>query len=308
VLADPDSGLRKAALDRAALLARQYDELVPRDELLKGFMFQGRRISFGSFYRGIHRPKEMEGPAALVLVTAPPNPRKPPPYEDQIDLDQGLVVYSYRDGSIDSPDNRALRAAAAARVPLIYFWGIAPGQYQPVLPVFVVEDSSSEREVLLEVGPSFLDLSPAPPAATEDQRAYRLREVSVRLHQNRFRADVLRAYRDRCAVCRLRERSLVQAAHIIEDPDPKGIAAVINGIALCAIHHLAYDRNLLGIAPNGVVHIGKRLRETTDGPMLTQGLQSFHGTSLNVPARRDDRPDPDRLEIRFSAYQRAQVA
>jgi len=74
-----------------------------------------------------------------------------------------------------------------------------------------------------------------------------------------------------CAVCQLRERSLVQAAHIIEDPDPDGIAAVVNGIALCAMHHLAYDRNLMGIDPSGIVHIGKRLRDTADGPMLREG-------------------------------------
>ena len=37
------------------------------------------------------------------------------------------MLYSYRDGPMDSPDNRALRAAAAEGVPLMYFWGIARG-------------------------------------------------------------------------------------------------------------------------------------------------------------------------------------
>ena len=48
---------------------------------------------------------------------------------------------------------------------------------------------------------------------------------------------------------------------------------MVNGLALCAIHHLAYDRNLLGIDPAGVVHIARRLREEHDGPMLREGLQ-----------------------------------
>jgi predicted restriction endonuclease len=39
---------------------------------------------------------------------------------------------------------------------------------------------------------------------------------------------------------------------------PEGIAAVVNGLALCAIHHLAFDRNLLGIDPGAVVHIADR--------------------------------------------------
>jgi putative restriction endonuclease len=53
--------------------------------------------------------------------------------------------------------------------------------------------------------------------------------------------------------------TLVQAAHIVPDAEPDGIAAVINGMALCAIHHLAFDRNLLGVDPDGVIHIANRL-------------------------------------------------
>lgn len=119
------------------------------------------------------------------------------------------------------------------------------------------------------------------------------------MHQQRFRINVLRAYRERCAICALRERALVQAAHIIEDRSPEGIAAMVNGIALCAIHHLAYDRNLLGIDPAGVVHIAGRLLNEVDGPMLTTGLQGFHGHPITVPRRR---PDPVRLQTRFDQF------
>jgi hypothetical protein len=42
----------------------------------------------------------------------------------------------------------------------------------------------------------------------------------------------MRAYRHRCVICALRERSLVQAAHIVPDIEPEGIAAVVNGLAL----------------------------------------------------------------------------
>src|SRR4051812_12805563 len=97
-------------------------------------------------------------------------------------------------------------------------------------------------------------------------RAYVSRDTRIRLHQQRFKLDVMRAYRHRCAICALRERSLVQAAHIVPDIEPEGIAAVVNGLALCAIHHLAFDRNVLGIDPDAVVHIAKRLLEETDGP------------------------------------------
>jgi putative restriction endonuclease len=112
-------------------------------------------------------------------------------------------------------------------------------------------------------------------------------------------------YRNRCAICSLRERALVQAAHIVPDADPDGIAAVVNGLALCAIHHLAFDRNLLGIDPGGVVHIGDRLLREVDGPMLRTGLQGFHGEPIALPRRPEDRPDPVRLESRFERFLRA---
>jgi putative restriction endonuclease len=133
-------------------------------------------------------------------------------------------------------------------------------------------------------------------------RAYATREARVRLHQQRFKLDVMRAYRHRCAICALRERSLVQAAHIVADVEPEGIAAVVNGLALCAIHHLAFDRNVLGIDPDGVVHIARRLLEETDGPMLRTGLQGFHGAPIALPRKLEDQPDRERLEARFTRF------
>ncbi|MDX6705101.1 MAG: putative restriction endonuclease [Solirubrobacteraceae bacterium] len=133
-------------------------------------------------------------------------------------------------------------------------------------------------------------------------RRYATREAIVRLHQHRFRTAVLRAYATRCAVCRLREATLLQAAHIIDDRDPRGLATVVNGISLCAIHHLAYDRNLLGIDPGGVVHIAQRLLNEIDGPMLRSGLQEFHGGVILQPRRDDERPDPVRLELRYEHF------
>jgi putative restriction endonuclease len=299
---DPDLALRQAAITRAIDLREAYDDLVPRAVLLQGFTFRGRRLSFGSFQRGIHRPKEMRGAAALSLMTAPPVPGKPRPYDDVFEPD-GPVIYHYRAGDIDQPDNRALRAAHVSQSPLIYFLGIVPGQYMVIAPVFVAHDRPGDRMVVLEVGVPLADTQPGGPISTADTRAYALRQVKVRLHQQRFRFDVLRAYRHRCTICALRERDLVQAAHIVADPSPEGIATVVNGLALCAIHHLAYDRNLLGIDPNGVVHIAKRVRDERDGPMLREGIQGFHGAAILKPRNAADHPDPDRLATRFSVFE-----
>jgi putative restriction endonuclease len=304
VSVDPDLAMRQAAITRALELKERYDDLVPRAAILEGFEFRGQRISFGSLQRGIHRPRQMRGPGALTIITAPPVPGKERPYADVFE-DDGPVIYHYRAGAPDQPDNRALRAAAGYQSPLIYFLGVAPSQYYVIAPVFIAKDLPAERHVILEVGIPLVDTQPSGPVTTPDTRAYALRQVKTRLHQRRFQFDVLRAYAHQCTICALRQRELVQAAHIVADPSPQGIAAVVNGLALCAIHHLAYDRNLLGIDPEGVVHIAKRLRDTQDGPMLREGLQGFHGAVILKPRRAVDHPDPERLGLRFAAFEQA---
>jgi putative restriction endonuclease len=297
---DPDLALRQAAVARARALTQEYDDLVPRSRLGEGFVFEGERVSFGSFQRGIHRARIQRGPAALTLYTSFKDP-----YADTFDRAGALFTYAYRSGSIDQPDNRALRAAYELQTPLVYFRGLAPSQYLVVAPMFVTADDPAARTVVLEPGLPIQDMQPGGLVSGPDMRAYTTAETRIRLHQQRFKLDVMRAYRHRCAICALRERSLVQAAHIVPDIEPEGIAAVVNGLALCAIHHLAFDRNVLGIDPDGVVHIARRLLDETDGPMLRTGLQGFHGAAIALPRRPQDRPDPVRLESRFERFVRA---
>jgi len=36
--------------------------------------------------------------------------------------------------------------------------------------------------------------------------------------------------------------------------------------------------------------------------MLSSGIQGFHGAAILQPRRPDERPDPDRLEVRFATF------
>jgi putative restriction endonuclease len=294
-LSDPDLALRRAAVTHARELAHAYDDLVPLGRLREGFRFGGQRVSFGSFQKGIHRSSAQRGLAALTLTTSFKDP-----YADA--FAGGSFSYAYRAGSIDQADNRALRAAYELQTPLVYFRALAPGQYWVVAPAFVTADDPAARMVALDAGLPVQDMQPGGLVSSPDVRAYATGEARYRLHQQRFKLDVMRAYRHRCAICTLRERELVQAAHIVPDSEQEGVAAVVNGLALCAIHHLAFDRNLLGIDPAGVVHIAGRLLREIDGPMLRTGLQGFHGGLIAMPRRPQDRPDPDRLELRFERF------
>lgn len=302
---DPDLAVRIAAIEHLHALSRRYDDLIPRAEVLQNLWVDGERYPLVNPQSGIHRPGRFRGPAALTLLTTAPKPNAPPPYDDAFDEDAGTIAYSYRLGPIDGPDNRALRAAFETQVPLVYLMGVAPSIYALSAPVFVVEDQPNARSVIVQVGSRATDLAGDGLRSTPDLRRYALREVRTRLHQHQFRFDVLRAYRRRCTICALRETSLLQAAHIVEDAHALGAAEISNGLALCAIHHLAYDRQVLGIAPDGVVHIASRLLKEIDGPMLREGLQHFHGRRITLPTRANERPDPERLESRFERFRDA---
>lgn len=308
---DPDLPVRIAAVEHLHRLAERYTGVIPRAELLRNLEHGAQRYPLVNPQSGIHRPRLFRGPAALTIVTTAPKLNQPAPYEDAIDLDAGTIRYSYRRGPIDSPDNHALRAAFAEQVPLIYLMGLPrrAGAERPAFalaaPVYLVEDRPAERAVLAQIGSLATDLTPAGLRSDLDERRYALVLTRRRLHQQQFRVRVLAAYRGRCTICALREPSLVQAAHIVDDADQTGVATVQNGLALCAIHHLAYDRHVLGIDPRGIVHIADRLLEQHDGPMLREGLQSFHTKHITPPTRVRDRPDPQRLEQRWERFRAA---
>jgi putative restriction endonuclease len=106
-------------------------------------------------------------------------------------------------------------------------------------------------------------------------------------------------------VCLLKHADLLDAAHIIGDREDGGDPVVTNGLSLCKIHHAAYDRQLLGISADFVVSINRELMEEVDGPMLRHGLQEMNGRALELPGRRADWPDRDRLAARFQEFSAA---
>ncbi|MDN5930494.1 MAG: HNH endonuclease [Pseudonocardia sp.] len=190
-------------------------------------------------------------------------------------------------------------------VPLIWFFGISPGVYEPIYPVFVVAEEPELQQFVIAPDEVRGIVEPGAPV-DENLRRYVLRQTRQRLHQPVFRATVLHAYGTRCAVCALRHAELLDAAHIVPDREEGGIASVRNGLALCKIHHAAYDVSVLCIRPDLVVEIRADLLAEIDGPMLEHGLKARHGQPLMVrPQRRADRPDVELLEQRYAAFRDA---
>jgi putative restriction endonuclease len=276
-----------------ALRAQHGDELPYRNVLEHGFMWRNVRVPFLSTQKGIFRARVQSGPAALAVQTSADSP-----YRDT-ETDDGFL-YDYRSGPIDQADNRALRAAFEHNVPLVYYVGIEPGWYRPEYPIYVVDDDVAARQVLLS--PGRRTPTGVPHFITDDvARRYVVVEVRARLHQSRFRARVLPAYRHQCTVCQLKEVRLLDAAHIVGDAQERGEPAISNGLSLCSIHHRAYDTDLMGISPKYVVQVSGRLLDDEDGPMLDL-LKEAHGRAIVLPRRAEHRPDPERLALRFERF------
>ena len=62
-------------------------------------------------------------------------------------------------------------------------------------------------------------------------------------------------YAERCALCRLRHLELLDAAHITPDSDAEGEPVISNCVALCKLHHAAFDRFFFAIRPDYVIEV-----------------------------------------------------
>jgi putative restriction endonuclease len=116
---------------------------------------------------------------------------------------------------------------------------------------------------------------------------------------------VLAAYDHRCAISNLPEDHLLDAAHIMADAhELLGQPVPPNGIALSKIHHVAFDNHLIGIDPDGRIHVSERLLMLHDGPLLEQSLKAIAGRMIRLPRSNQHRPDRDRLAARFDLFKR----
>lgn len=301
-----DTQVRLAAfsfLEEQQRLAGE-DGALPRKVLAEGFVYEGQRVPLLG-PQGIFKPRVLrEIPLSITTVAVVEGEARP--YDDAIG-DDGLLRYRYRGTDPRHHENVGLRLAMERHVPLIYFHGIVPGLYVAAWPVYIVGDEPRRLTFTVSVDDrrfASLGSLDAPEAGeAEIRRRYATRIFQQRLHQREFRERVVRAYQHHCAVCRLRRDELLEAAHIVADADPRGVPSVTNGLALCTLHHAAFDRHVIGITPDYLVQVRQDVRDQEDGPMLVHGLQGFHGSRLLVPRSRSLQPDRQLLEERYQRFQ-----
>ena len=305
---DTDFQIRMAAMARLSQLRSEGGQVVSASQLATGFEFAGERIPLWSSRKGIWKPRQLnELNVALTLTTAPRVEGRAPAYDDEIGDDRGSFGYKYQGSDPADWNNVAVRNAMLYKRPLIYLYGIDKGVYEPIFPVYVTEDDPStltfrlQADVALHVA-AFSDFSLE---VNAPRREYQTVAVKRRVHQHRFRELVLKAYTRRCAICELRHASLLDAAHIMEDRDERGLPEISNRLTLCKIHHSAYDVNILGISPDLTVHVRDDILREIDGPMLEHGLKAMAGRLVRVPHRESWRPNREFLDDRFARFRGA---
>ena len=253
---------------------------------------------------GIFKPRACELPLSIRTAVGGP-------YADRAS-GEGRFLYAYRGTNPAHPDNVGLRELMRRRIPLVYFLGLVEGRYLPAWPVFIVGDDTGRLTFTIQLDDAAVvdfDQPMSALASTTDQvgeerRRYATRELEVRLHQRSFRERVLRAYRTQCAICRLKHRELLDAAHIVADKEG-GEPRVPNGLSLCKLHHAAFDKYFIGVRPDGLIEVRHDILEEHDGPMLLHGLKQLHQTRIYRPWSSADRPDPDLLKYRYARFVRA---
>ena len=93
----------------------------------------------------------------------------------------------------------------------------------------------------------------------EEEIDMEIKEVMMKIRkgQEKFRKIILDNYFSRCAICSISEADLLQASHIIPVSQKQMMGSIINGICLCALHHLMFDKGYFSFDDNHKIIIAE---------------------------------------------------
>lgn len=129
-------------------------------------------------------------------------------------------------------------------------------------------------------------------AAVAPARRVEIVETRRAVRDAQFRRKVLNAYGHRCAMCGVQLR-LLDAAHVLPVDQLGSTDDTNNGVALCALHHRAYDRALVAFDPTYAIHVNAKQVTELTVLSLAGGLRQFRAMlkpSLLLPPDPRDHP------------------
>jgi len=115
----------------------------------------------------------------------------------------------------------------------------------------------------------------------------------------RFKNKIYQAYNNRCAMCGI-QLELIEAAHIVPHVDESSSNDLNNGIALCALHHTAYDKALIYFDENFNILINQTKIQYLEKIGKDSGYRKFKEMSfevLDLPDNHAARPNIDNIKL-----------
>jgi putative restriction endonuclease len=112
-----------------------------------------------------------------------------------------------------------------------------------------------------------------------------------RRRDSSFRPNILSAYENKCAVCSF-DATLgttpigLEAAHI-KWHTHHGPDVVVNGLALCSLHHKLFDRGAFTLSEERELLVSGEVCRSFGSE---EWLMKFHGKQINLPQKEDDYP------------------
>ena len=106
-----------------------------------------------------------------------------------------------------------------------------------------------------------------------------------------FRVNILRAYEYTCAVCgfdvQLGTSPIALEASHIRWRQANGPDEVINGLALCSLHHRLFDRGAFTLSEQLEILVSEEVHGSVG---FQEWLMRFHGEEINFPQRQSYQP------------------
>ncbi len=153
--------------------------------------------------------------------------------------------------------------------------------------------AAEEIEMLSRIGqdPDAVDDTEVEEKIAESRR-YAVLSTKRALRETGFRKRVLTAYGQSCAMCGIQLR-LLDGAHILPTAHPDSTDGTDNGVALCALHHRAFDRALVTFDFEFRIHVNESMARELKAAEHAGGLEAFKDALrpvLTLPPDRRDRP------------------
>lgn len=160
-----------------------------------------------------------------------------------------------------------------------------------------IGESTTDYEILEEVTSHPEQINDLTLENISEERKIAVSSVRMKIRDNSFKSRVLTSYSNTCAFCGI-QLKLIDAAHIIPVQHDSS-DETCNVISLCALHHRAYDRNLVTFNRDYQILINdKQVKKLTEIG-LDGGYKNFAKNLravITLPPTITDRPHVDYID------------